>query len=187
VVRTWDDEVEPDPRVAAMVESYRAQLGDLAARAIAFAPDGVTRTAGADAPNQLGWLVAESQRQVAHADMAFVPPDWVRADLPAGPLTYADLFEVQPFGNAVVRMQMTGRDVEAVLRQQSDPGQRELIAAGLPERIDPDRPYVVAASDFLATGGEGFTAFTRGTDRQTVGKDVDALAKLIAQRYPVVR
>jgi 5'-nucleotidase len=150
-------------------------------------PQDIARAPGPDGPNELGWLVAESQRRAAHADIAFVPPDWVRSDLPAGPLTFADVFEVQPFGNDVVRMRMTGRDLEAVLRRQADPGQPELIAAGLPDRIDPDRSYVVAASDFLAAGGEGFTAFTRGTGREAVGKDVDALAKLIAERYPVLR
>ena len=116
-----------------------------------------------------------------------MPPDWVRADLPAGPLTFADLFEVQPFGNEIVRMRMSGSDLQEVLREQAAPGQPELLAAGLPGRIDPDASYVVAASDFLAAGGEGFTAFTRGTGRVVAGKDVDALATLIAERYPVVR
>jgi 5'-nucleotidase len=145
------------------------------------------RTPGPDGRNELGWLVAESQRRAAHADVAFVPPDWVRSDLPAGPLMYADLFEVQPFGNDVVRMRMTGAEIQAVLDEQERPDQPELIAAGLPARIDPDASYVVAASDFLAAGGEGFSAFARGTERQPVGKDIDALVELFGERYPVRR
>jgi 5'-nucleotidase len=187
VPRTWNDEVRPDARVAAMVERYRARLGDLATKALAFVPDGVQRTAGPDGPNELGWMVAESQRRAAGADIAFVPPDWVRSDLDPGPVTFADLFEVQPFGNQIVRMRMTGADVQTVLAEQERPGQPQLLVAGLPERIKPDQSYVVAASDFLAAGGEGFGAFARGIDRSTVGKDVDALAALIADRYPVVR
>lgn len=185
VPRTWDDEVVPDPRVAAMVSGYRAQLGDLATRPVASAPEPTRRAPGPDGRNELGWLVAESQRRVAHADMAFVPPDWVRSDLPAGALTYADLFEVQPFGNEVVRMRMKGRDLQAVLDSQERPGQPELVSAGLPEQIDPDASYVVAASNFLAAGGEGFDAFRRGTRREVVGNDIDALVALFAERYPV--
>jgi 5'-nucleotidase len=185
VVRTWDDEVEPDARLTAMVEAYRARLGELATRPVAHTPKPITRTPGPDGPNELGWLVAESQRRAARADVAFVPPDWVRADLEAGPLTYADMFDAQPFGNQVMRMRMTGADLRAVLSEQDEPGQPELIAAGLPARIDPDASYVVAASDFLAAGGEGFTAFTRGTEREAVGKDIDALVALFAERYPV--
>lgn len=187
VPRTWNDEVEPDARLTALVEGYRARLGDLATRSLAFAPDGIERAPGPDGPSDLGWLVAESQRRVARADMAFVPPDWVRADVAAGPVTYADLFAVQPFGNQVVRMRMSGADVATVLAEQERPGQPRLLTAGLPRRIDRDRTYVVAASDFLASGGEGFTAFTRGTDRETAGKDVDALAAFVAERYRVER
>jgi 5'-nucleotidase len=185
VPRTWNDEVRPDRKVAAMVEHYRAQLGDLATRPIAAVREPITRTPGPHGGNELGWLVAESQRLAAHADIAFVPPDWVRSDLPAGPLSYSDLFEVQPFGNDVVRMRMTGADIDAVLHQQEEPGQPELVAAGLPSAIDDHASYVVAASNFLASGGEGFTAFTRGTERTLVGKDIDALAGFFATHDPV--
>jgi 5'-nucleotidase len=184
VHRTWDDEVAPDPRVSAMVERYRTALGDLATRPVMFAAEPITRSAGPNGPNELGWLVAESQRRAAHADVAFVPPDWVRSDLPAGPLTYADLFEAQPFGNDVVRMRMSGRDLQAVIDEQQRPGQPELVSAGLPAAIEPNRSYVVAASSFLAAGGEGFKAFTRATRRETIGKDIDALVTLLAQRFP---
>ena len=184
VPRTWDDEVTPDPRLTAMVEAHRARLGDLATRALASVPEPITRTPGPDSANELGWLVAESQRRAAHADIAFVPPDWVRSDLPAGDITYADLFEVQPFGNDVVRMRMSGADLEAVLQEQELPGQPRLVNAGLPAEIDPAASYTVAASGFLAAGGEGFAEFRRGTGRATFGKDVDALAALIAERYP---
>jgi 5'-nucleotidase len=109
-----------------------------------------------------------------------VPPDWIRADLPAGALTYSDLFDVQPFGNELIRMQMSGADLQAVLDQQDVPGQPTLIATGLPAQIEPGVDYSVVAGEFLAAGGEGFSAMTRGTDRRPVGKDVDALAAYAA-------
>jgi 5'-nucleotidase len=84
-------------------------------------------------------------------------------------------------------MRMTGADIAAVLAEQDQPGQPELASAGVPDRLDPERSYVVAASDFLAAGGEGFTAFTHGTDREPVGKDTDALQALLAERYPFPR
>jgi 5'-nucleotidase len=176
IVHAWDDRVEPDPRVAKMVERYRARLGDLATRPIAFAPAPITRQPEPDGISELGRLVADSERATAHAQIALVPPDWIRADLPAGRLTYADLFDVQPFGNELIRMKMSGADLRAVLDEQSAPGQPELIASGLPARIEPHEDYSVVAGEFLAAGGEGFSAMTRGTDRRRVGKDVDALA-----------
>jgi 5'-nucleotidase, C-terminal domain len=61
-----------------------------------------------------------------------IAPDWLRADLPAGPLTYAQLFDVEPFGNDLIRMEMNGADLKAVLDQQDAPGQPRLVASGLP-------------------------------------------------------
>ncbi len=91
VDRVWDDELSPDARLSALVAGYRARLGALATRPVADLPAAIARMPGPDGPNELGYLVAESQREAAHADMAFVAPDWVRADLPAGPVTYADV------------------------------------------------------------------------------------------------
>jgi 5'-nucleotidase len=180
IVRTWNDELAPDPVLAAMVERYRARLGDLATRTVAFAPRPLTR--GPD--GGLGALIAASQREAAHADIAFVAPDWIRADLQAGALTYADLFQAQPFGNELIRMKMSGADVEAVLAQQEAPGHPFLVAGGLPGPIDPGAEYAVVASEFLAAGGEGFSAFERGRDRTPAGKDIDALVAYAERVLP---
>ena len=183
VVDTEHDDAEPDPKLTALVDSYRARLGDLATNAIAYLRAPLTRVPDDAGGSPVGRLVAESERDAADAEVAFVPPDWVRADLPAGAVTYADLFDVQPFGNDVIRMTMSGADLEAVLAQQDAPGQPELISVGLPPRIARDRTYTVAASQFLAEGGEGFTAFARATDRKRVGRDVDVLAEYVARRF----
>jgi 5'-nucleotidase len=167
-----------------MVEGYRDRLGELATRTLAYAPEPITRTPGAGSVNRLGTLVAESERAAAHADVGFVPPDWVRADLPAGRLTYADLFDVQPFGNELIRMTMSGSDLQAVLDEQDAPGQPRLISSGVPEQVDPGADYTVVASDFLAAGGEGFKAFRRGRDSRPAGKDIDALVAYAERVLP---
>jgi 5'-nucleotidase len=175
-VRTWDDGTAADPRLAALVRGYRERLGDLATRTVAIAREPITRQPGTDGTSALGRLVCESMRAAAGADVALVPPDWLRADLPAGPLTYAQLFDAEPFGNDLIRMEMTGADLQAVLDEQDAPGQPRLATSGLPAHIDPDTRYSVVAGEFLAAGGEGFTAMLRGTHRRRLGKDVDALA-----------
>ncbi|MFL5839334.1 MAG: bifunctional metallophosphatase/5'-nucleotidase [Thermoleophilaceae bacterium] len=186
IVRTWDDApgIRPDPLLAAMVEGYRDRLGELVTRTVAYAPEPIMRTPGEDSPNRLGTMVADSERAAAHADIAFVAPAWVRADLPAGRLTYADLFEVQPFGDELIRMTMSGGDLQAVLDEQHTPGQPLLIASGLPQEIDPRANYTVVVCDFLASGGEGFSGFTRGRERAAAGKDIDALVDYAERLLP---
>jgi 2',3'-cyclic-nucleotide 2'-phosphodiesterase (5'-nucleotidase family) len=38
-------------------------------------------------------------------------PDGIRADLLAGSVTFGELFTVQPFGNSLVRMTLTGPQI----------------------------------------------------------------------------
>ena len=38
----------------------------------------------------------------------------LRADLPAGPLTYGSVFEVMPFDNLLVSLRLTGRQLRQV-------------------------------------------------------------------------
>lgn len=171
IVRTWNRGVQPDPELERLVDDYRARLGDLATRAIADLPAPVTRGPGADGRSPLGTLVADAQRAAVHADIALVPRDWIRADLPAGRVTYADLFDVQPFGDALVRMDMKGSDLREVLEQEP-----RLESSGVPDDIDADARYSVVANEFLASGGEGYDAFTHGTDRRRMATDIDALA-----------
>jgi 5'-nucleotidase len=97
----------------------------------------------------------------------------LRADLPAGPLTYGSLFEVFPFDNRLVEITLTGRQLRQVflaqLRQTDRAGIAGLrVDAGcssghpLVRLIRPsgtpvgDAEHVrVVTTDFIATGGDG--------------------------------
>jgi 5'-nucleotidase len=175
VVRTFDDAVTPDRRVAAMVDGYRHRVAAIGDRHVTDLGAAVTRVPGPDGRSALGTLIAESERVATGADMAFIPRDWIRADLPAGRVTFANVYDVQPFGNAIVRMDMSGSDVQALARSG-------LESSGVPARIDPSATYSVAASEFLASGGEGFAEFRRGANRRVFGRDADALASYLERR-----
>jgi 5'-nucleotidase len=114
------------------------------------------------------------------------------------------LFSIQPFGNNVMRLRMTGDQIRRVLEQQwntNDPSGRidigrMLKTSGLRYRwdgrlpwgarvldlqlvdgrpIEPQATYTVAASDFIVNGGDFFTAFAEGTEKTVVGVDLEAL------------
>jgi 5'-nucleotidase len=119
-----------------------------------------------------------------------------------GQVTYGEAFTVQPFNNLVVTQTFTGAQIKDVLEQQFPIVNGALtlrilqVSAGftytynstLPAGsrisnialngtpIDPAASYQVTTNDFLANGGDGFTALTAGTNRVTApGFDVDAL------------
>ncbi len=84
--------------------------------------------AGGDVENRggestLGNLVAEIQRWKTDADIAFMNPGGLRADMlgelgTPRVLTYRQAADVQPFANTLVTMDLTGAEIKTILEQQ---------------------------------------------------------------------
>ena len=51
--------------------------------------------------------------------------------------------------------------------------------------IEPAATYVVVCNNFLATGGDGFTAFTGGLNQVGGPVDLDALIEYVADNSPI--
>ena len=100
----------------------------------------------------------------------------LRADLPAGPLTYDSVYEVMPFDNQMVKIRLTGAQLRQVFANYVMRGRvvgfsgvrvRADCAAGSPalsitrlsgEPLRDDESLQVVVSDFVATGGDGILA-----------------------------
>ena len=152
--------------------------------------------------SQLGNLVADAYRHAAKTKLAFVNSRGLRANIPAGEVSRAQLAAVVPFHNQLVTMQLTGAQVWALLAQQFPNNQILQISGmrfsyrptgagiGLIRAVDELSPadgprpvpndgstlYSVVVDSFLADGGDGFTVLTRGTNR--VATTVGAAAAL---------
>src|SRR6185369_8007387 len=72
---------------------------------------------GRNTESALGNLFTDAFRaSVKGADVAINNTDGgLRADLPAGPLTYGSLYEVFPFDNRIVTLTLTGRQLRTVV------------------------------------------------------------------------
>ncbi|MCW3000984.1 MAG: 5-Nucleotidase-like protein [Conexibacter sp.] len=198
VVTTYDDAMDPAPDLADLVKTFHDRIAPVAQRLIGTGAAPVTRTPTPAGESALGDLIADAQAKEAGAQVALMNPGGIRADLAAGPLTYADLFAVQPFDNGLVRMTLTGAQLKAVLEQQfrDTGGDKILQVSGIRETydrtraagdrlsaltladgsaVDPAGTYTVAVNGFLATGGDGFTVLKEGAGVTSVGSDLDAL------------
>lgn len=207
IVTTWGDTgpgLEPDTKVQKEVDEAHAKVAARVAQVFGQAPTAITRIVARSGESAMGNLVADAQRAAAGADIAFMNAGGLRTDLDAGPVTWEDLFSIQPFGNNVMRLRMSGDQIRRVLEQQWNPDDpsgrvdigRMLKTSGLRYRwdgrlpwgarvldlqlddgraLDPQGTYTVAASDFIVNGGDFFTAFAEGTEKTVVGVDLDAL------------
>ncbi len=79
----------------------------------------------------LGDSITDAQRGFADADLAFVAPGGIRTDGKAGPVTYGELLAAQPFGDELVKMELTGEQVYEVLEWEYTKEGSPLQVSGL--------------------------------------------------------
>ncbi|MCM2466621.1 bifunctional metallophosphatase/5'-nucleotidase [Methanoculleus oceani] len=187
----------PDPEASLLLELSEEAVGPLTNRLVAVASADITREETGAGESALGNLVADGQRAAMNTDIAFITTGSLRADIAGGNVTWGDLYSVQPFSATVLSMTITGDGIRDVLEQQWETPlpPHNLAVSGLVYTFDDERPagskiteirvkgvpldpnaeYRAAMVDFLATGGDGYTAFTKGTNAVNGPFDVDAL------------
>ena len=70
-----------------------------------------------------------------NADIGVMNPGGVRADLPAGDVTFGQAYAVQPFGNSLGVAEITGEQLKQVLEEQWRQGEREMLALGFSDNV----------------------------------------------------
>src|SRR5262249_17388499 len=123
---TWADQgpgLTPDPAVLSLVSQAEAKVAPLVNQVIGTASIALTRAedtpAGAPTGESLlGDLIADAQLAATGTQAAFMNPGGIRADLAAGSITWGNLFDVQPFGNTLVTMKLSGSNILLALEQQ---------------------------------------------------------------------
>lgn len=133
-----------------------------------------------------GNLVTDAMRARTGADVALQNRGGLRTNVPAGEVTYRDLFQLLPFDNSLVTLTLTGAELTDLMRQSVEgrggrglefsgmlieldrsagrPTLARLIVGGEP--VDPARDYTVTANSFNADGGDGYTCLAEAERRQ---------------------
>ena len=213
--------------LTALVDKYRTLVTPLANRVIGSITADITRTNNAAGESALGDVIADAQLEATapvgfgEAVVAFMNPGGIRTDLSfnqisggeqPGEVTYGESFNVQPFGNSLVTMSLTGTQIDMLLEQQFDnpaigsnrilqvsngftyiwsasapTGSKVDIASiqisGVP--INPNAAYRVTVNSFLADGGDNFAVLRDGTNRLGGDVDTDALEAYFKAHSPV--
>lgn len=145
----YADSVRADTSMIALLAPYRRAAEAAGAEQVTVLAEPLSRSSDGD--RRLGQLIAESIRLAGGADIGMQNPGGVRADLPSGPVTYRDLYRVLPFGNTVVKVTLTGRQLREVVAQAGP----SCYFANLPAEIADDATCTLATSSFLAAGADG--------------------------------
>ena len=216
--------VTPDPTLTTLIDKYDALSAPLANTVIGTTTSDITRTANAAGESALGDVIADAQLAstapagFGDAVVAFMNPGGIRENITyasAGPeadgeFTFGEAFGVQPFGNSLVTMTLTGAQIDTLLEQQwvGQTGRRILqVSDGFTytwdgdmedgEKIDastimidgvmvePATGYRITVNSFLASGGDNFSVLVDGTDRLGGEIDLDALVTYFGDNSPV--
>ena len=189
----WADQVAPDTGEAALVAYAQRTVDTIAQRSIVALRSALRRDGD---EYTLGRLIADAERNIVKTDVAIINNGGIRADLPAGMLTYGDLFQVEPFQNRLVKVDVSGSVLLQALEHllagdrpdghvsgievwydQKKPAGRRITKTRLAngKGVDDHHIYTLAVPDFLAAGGSGF-AMLKGAPSKDAGiVDLDAL------------
>jgi 5'-nucleotidase len=219
--------VTPDPDVTALIDKYDALSAPLANQVIGTITADILRANNSAGESALGDVIADAQLDATDdagfgdAVVAFMNPGGIRDDMifneisggeAPGEVTFGEAFSVQPFGNSLVTMTLTGAQIDELLEQQFDnPGAGSnrilqvsegfsytwdaaqptgskvdpatIMINGVP--VNPGTGYRVTVNSFLADGGDNFTVLRDGTDRLGGEVDLDALVTYFGNSSPV--
>jgi 5'-nucleotidase len=166
--------VTPNPDVQRIVDAALATAKERAGEDL-----GVTFTASVlksyDRGSALGNLFADLMLDpYDDADVALINGGGLRADLPAGSLTYGELYAANPFDNRFALVKLTGKDLRKLVANNLGTGSGVFSYSGVRvtarckgaaldielkrhsgKAIRDEDKLVLVTSDFLASGGDG--------------------------------
>lgn len=119
-VVTPSQSLSPDPETEALVAKWREVIGPKVNEVIGNAATAFTRTVTAAGESVLGDMIADSQRWKTGADIGIMNGGGIRTDMEAGEVTWGEFYAVQPFGNMLYTLEMTGAEVKQVLEEGVD-------------------------------------------------------------------
>ncbi|PCI64372.1 MAG: serine/threonine protein phosphatase [Kordiimonadales bacterium] len=192
----------PDPVVVAKLAKYRGRfpaLFEVVGRSDRFMSRRYIEE------SDVGNLFADRIRAEAKTDLSFIHAGSLRKDIPSGELTHADLLDVYPFMDDVMRFEITGAQLREILEQSLTLERGLLQISGLHISYDPTKPegarlvsmqhkgkditptdtFTAAAPGFLAEGGDLYLTFAGIKQQDRIGTVADIIIGYYASRESV--
>ncbi len=184
-----DSTVVGEPAYLQLYAPYKQRLEAEMNRIVGHADVALTKPGDA-AETRLGnffadALLAEGRKLHPGAEFSFGTKGGLRTELQRGPITVGSLFELMPFENELVMLELPGERVLQLARfiaatgGQPVAGLRMAINGGEPvgitvagKPLDTSRTYQLITYDYLANGGDNLRGLDHPARRVNLGKKV---------------
>ncbi len=152
----------------------------------------------------LAQLILRAQMAATQADFAVISGGGIRTSLAQGEISWRDLLQIQPFGNQVVSVTLTGKELlnylATVANIKADSGgfaqfsNISLVADGKSvsavkingEPLQLDKTYRMATNSFNASGGDGYPVIDGHAGFRNSGlRDAEVLRNYVSQHSPL--
>lgn len=186
LVTVFEDEFVPDAEIGPEIERMTAEAEKGMDDIIGSAAIYLSRI-GNGPQNLVGNMVCDAMKEAVNADFAFLNLGGIRGDIAKGAVTYRDIFNVMPFDNQIVVLNVSGKKLKEIVEARVVGGRHglrssskmqitvnrkradndrvtNLIVNGKP--LNPNKIYRVATTDFLLAGNAGLTLLTKIPEEQ---------------------
>ncbi len=182
VINLMGDEIPKDFGYYRYLDSVRMVAEKGMDEVIGYSKRELTRGGFTETP--AGNLITDAMREEFNTDIALHNSAGIRANIPAGAITYRDIYQVDVFGNTVVTGRYTGRQIKEILEvsvngrhaifqvsglkmiysTKRPVGQRVISVLINGEPLDSNRVYTLATNSYLAAGSGDYHIFLEGVD-----------------------
>ncbi|ENH97712.1 hypothetical protein J416_04071 [Gracilibacillus halophilus YIM-C55.5] len=195
--------VDPDPAVTDILSGYADKIESRMNQVIGYNGQDLTGDYSNTGDHGLGNVIADSMRwTMGDADFALMNGGGIRDDLLQGDITWGDLYNIMPFGNTLMKLEIQGKDLYPILNAQLSPtygpdysvsglhykwdeSENKVTDITFPngEPIDGEAMYTLVVNNYMGTSqGEKYRPIGELGSRPQLGPlDIDALVDYMKQ------
>ena len=204
----YTSEIPAEPKLLAKLQKYQ-DLGDkklnIKVGEATAAFDG-TRELVRSQQMPIGQLITRAQLERTQADFSLMQGGGIRDTIPAGTITYKTVLKVQPFGNLLSVVPLTGKETfdylqEIVFKDKGSGGYPHLAGVSLTycpvdktianvkiqgKPLNPTTTYRFVLPDYIAAGGDGYPVLKTHTGFTKTGfVDADTTKTYFGKHSPL--
>lgn len=173
IVFVDQSKMDPDPVVTEILTNYENRIAPILNEVIGYAEvamEGGYGVRGEIGDNALGNLIADGMKAEMDADFALMNGGGIRDNLNQGDITWGELFNIQPFNNVLMKLEIKGADLYTIMNAQLqapygpdysiagfhytwDGSTYKVVNITFPDGtpIDKEATYTVVTNNFMAT------------------------------------
>ena len=185
-----------DKNAQELLDRVNTTVEPLISEVIATTEVPLTRAPEENGESLLYDITTDAIRWDMDSELSILNIGYLRADIDAGDITTGDAYTVMPFHDQIYTVFLSGQQIKDLLNEQwtrtvkpdhllqisgfsysydlsRNPGDRVISIKKDGQDLDMNKQYTVATTDFLASGGDGYTVMKEGEIVAYGSLDVD--------------